>query len=291
VKETADRNRRWRRHIPAALLLLAITALLFALARPVAVLPVVKGERTVILTIDTSASMTRTDIKPTRLEAAQTAARDFAMRQDPTLLIGVVAFSRSASLVQSPTTDRNAIVRAINGLQEESSTAIGSAIIASLNAIQNESQAPGTMNALSLFAQPTPQAAQSASSKTEYPAAIILLTDGRNTTGPEPLDAAAAAAQLGVPVFTVGIGTVSSSNASTEDGLDEPTLTKIADMTHGRYFHAIDENALAAIYQNLHLQFNIRTEKLEMAPGLAGVALVLVLLGTILSQRWTSQIP
>lgn len=277
----------FRRHIPPAIILVAVSLMLLAFARPYTLVPSSRFGRMVILTLDVSASMMRSDIKPSRLEAAKAAASDFVRQQGPDIEIGVVAFSDTAALVQAPTRDHDAVLKAIKRLQIDSSTAIGSGIMASLYAIAGESFS-GRMNRI----VPVQKLDPSISQDTELPGAIVLLTDGQNVIGPSPIDAADEAAQHGVQIFTVGIGTKSDiSPAGVRDELDDSTLTKIAEITHAKYFRAFDEAALAEIYTNLHIKIDIKQEKDELAPGLTAVAVVLVLVGGALSLVWNGGIP
>lgn len=287
VNQAIDHRAHYRRHIAPAVFLVAISSMLFAFTRPYTMVPSTTLGKTVILTIDTSASMMRSDIRPTRLEAAKAAARDFVGQQSPDLELGVVAFSESAALVQPPTTDRKAVLRAIDRLQIDSSTAIGSGILASLYAIAGRSFS-GTLDRV----LPVQSLNRSIAADAELPGAIILLTDGRNVVGPSPIDAAQEAARHRVRIFTVGIGTKSDTSARTVlwDELDERTLTQIADITHAKYFRAFDENALYDIYSNLHIQLSIKQEKAEIAPELTALAVVLVLVGGTLSYAWNTGI-
>src|SRR5688500_922950 len=196
----------WRRHVPPAMLLLGVAAMLAAIARPAAVITLPTSHETVILALDVSGSMRAADVEPSRIEAAQAAARAFVADQPRSARIGIVAFAGSAALVQPPTTNRRDILAAIDQLQLQHATAVGSGILVSLKAIfpqdSFEVLPPRMRNA----------AAGGSSSKTVPPgsytsAAIILLTDGQTTSGPDPVEAARLAAERGVRVFTVGVGT------------------------------------------------------------------------------------
>jgi Ca-activated chloride channel family protein len=289
VNQAIDKKPDFRRHIPPGVFLSAVSFMLLALTRPYTIVPSSTLSRTVILTIDVSASMMRGDVKPNRLEAAKSAARDFVMQQDPDLEIGLVAFSETASLVQLPTANREAVLKAVDRLQIDSSTAIGSGILTSLYAIAGRSFSGYLSPVMQLQAVNS-----SLSDDLELPGAIVLLTDGQNVVGPSPIDAAEQAAHHGVRIYTIGIGTISSrvSRASNlRDELDEGTLTQIADITRAKYFRAFDETALSEIYRNLHLQISIKEEKAELAPGLTALAIVLFLAGATLSYLWNGGIP
>ncbi len=306
VKEAIVKQSRYRRHIPPLLFLLAITAMLVAAARPFAVSFVPKNQATVILTIDVSGSMRAADIKPTRIEAAKEAAIEFANRQGPNTRIGVVAFSGSAQVIQSPTTDHNAVIAAIQQLYPQRSTAIGSGILVSLDAIFGDTHLDASTAPVAAAATPgpTPSAVPPG---THVPAIIVLLTDGQNVIGPPPLEAAQAAADRGVRVFTIGVGTqqgavIGGGGGSFGGGgrgggfgfraeLDEPTLQQIAQITDGQYFRATDENGLTEIYRNLNTQFIVSREQTELTYQFAGVAIAFVLAGSVLGLLWFGRIP
>ncbi len=303
VREAAAKQPRYRRHIPPLLFLLAIAAMLIAAARPYAVSFVPKDQATVILAIDVSGSMRAADIKPTRIEAAKEAAIDFTQRQSPNTRIGVVAFSGSAQLIQAPTTDHNAVVAAIDQLYPQRSTAIGSGILVSLDAIFGDTNLDAVNAPVAAAATPaaTPPPVPPG---THVPAIVVLLTDGQNVTGPSPLAAAQEAASRGVRVFTIGVGTRQGAVIGGGGGgggrgggfgfraeLDEPTLQQIAQMTDAQYFRATDENALTDIYKNLNTQFIVSREQTELTYQFAGVASVLVLVGSALGLVWFGRIP
>lgn len=296
VNSAIEKKSNYRRHVPPFMFLMAITTMLFAFARPSAVIAYPRQESTVILTIDCSASMSTADLKPNRIEAAKAAARAFVEEQNPMPMIGVVAFSESASLVQQPTTDRNAVLHAINYLYPDTTTAIGSGILTSLDAIfQQHNYASITPTYLP---EPVPHAAATpVAPGTRSFGTIILLTDGQNVVGPAPLDAATEAARRGVRIYTIGVGKpVAPSDPGAPvytkyDELDETTLTQVAQMTDGKYFRATDSEQLASIYKNLDSQVVIQKNVLEITPGLTAFAVLLVLVGSTLSFRWSSGLP
>ena len=299
VKEALGKQPKWRRHLPPFFLLLAITAMLVGVARPVAVVIVPKPEATVILTIDVSGSMRATDIQPSRIEAAKAAARAFVQQQDPTTQIGIVAFSGNASLVQAPTTDRDAVLAAINRLSVQRSTAIGWGILTSLDAIFQDPEIVQT-NSMVTNSNPTPiPSGTPMPAGTHVSAIVILLTDGQNVTGPSPLDATEQAANRGVRIFTIGVGTTTgttigggnNSRGGFRTALDEATLLKIADWTDGTYFHASNAEALRTIYQNLDTTLIVSTEKTELTMAFTAVAIVLMLVGLTFSFLWLGRLP
>lgn len=284
-KSVQEENRKWRRHVPPLFLLLAVTSMLIATARPFTLLSIDKQEKTVILTIDVSGSMMRTDIKPTRLEAAKIAARDFVAQQNPDVQIGLVAFSDVAFLVQPPTTDRIPVLEAVDRLKIQASTAIGGGILTSLNSIfdKNPSPSPSLLTVESLARKVSPDA--------QFPAVIVLLTDGQNVMGPSPLEASQEAARHGVRIFTVGVGTKDPGVPAAADELDEHTLGQIADITHAKYYRALDEDALVTIYRNLDFQLVQKLEPTELTSAFAGLALMLVLIASTLSFHWFGGLP
>src|SRR5947208_5814163 len=215
VQEAAGRRLGGRRHVPPALFLLGLTLLAIALARPQTVLSLPKVEGTVILAFDVSGSMAADDLKPTRMEAAKAAARAFVQRQPRTVQIGVVAFSDSGFSVQAPTNDQEAILAAIDRLAPARGTSLANGILASLNTIAaaDGRQTPRLYSNLTPTPTPTPTPVPKG---TYAPAVIVLLTDGENTAPPNPLAAAQVAADRGVRIDTVGIGSAAGATLRVE---------------------------------------------------------------------------
>src|SRR5919198_5720515 len=195
----------WQRHLPAALYGAALALAVLAAARPSALITLPSQQRTIVLAIDVSLSMRASDVQPSRIAAAQTAAREFLREPPGDVKIGIVSFAGTAAVVQQPTRDREDLIAAIDRLQLDRHTAIGSGIIVALatlfpdQGIDVESAGPGARARPSKEAKPVPPGSNPN-------AAIILLTDGRRTIGPDPLQAARLAADRGVRVFTVGFG-------------------------------------------------------------------------------------
>ncbi len=291
VHQAMDRKRRIRRHIPPLFFLLGLIAMLLALARPYTDILIPKQAATVILTIDTSASMATHDIKPSRIQAAKAAARAFVLRQDPMPRIGIVAFSESANLVQAPTLDRQQVLDAINRLDVDTTTAIGSGILVSLDAILKDKNPGGP----GLLAAAPPLPATPVAPGQHVPATIVLLTDGQNVVGPSPIDAAQTAAQYGVRVFTIGIGTTKgqpfAQGSPFGDDLDEPTLQKIAQITGAKYFRASDEGALADIYRNLDPEIIFTKQQQELTIAFTAAAILLNLIGGMFSVLASGVLP
>lgn len=283
-----------RRHVPPTLFLAGLTILLVALARPQTVVSLPRVEGTVILTFDVSGSMAATDLQPTRLEAAKAVARDFVQRQPRSVQIGVVAFSDNGLAVQAPTNDQAAILAAINRITPQRGTSLGQGILASLNTL--DANAEDDMRRYStLTPTPTPTPPPVAPGS-DTSTAIVLLTDGENTGPPEPLEAAQLAADRGVRVYTVGIGSAAGVNLEVEGftvhtQLDEETLQQIAQLTAGTYYNAESQEELRAIYENIELQLVVRPEETEITALFAGVGLLILLIGGTCSFLWFSRVP
>ncbi len=281
-----------RRHIPPILFLTGLTVLLVSLARPNAVVSLPGLESTVILSFDVSGSMAAEDMQPTRMEAAKAAAREFVARQPGNVRIGVVAFSDGGIAVLPPTRDQEAILAAIDRLTPQLGTSIGNGILASLDAIAfDRGEIPVTGNDLTSVPTPTP-----VPYGTYIPAAIVLLTDGENTTDPDPLAAAQTAAEQGVRVYTIGVGspagtTLTVNGFTVFTQLNEPMLQQIASMTDGMYFNAQSEEDLREIYDNLDVQVIVKPEKTEITSIFTGISFVLMLLGGAFSLVWFSRLP
>jgi Ca-activated chloride channel homolog len=289
------RDLGWRRHIPIALFLIGLTILLIALARPQTVVSLPRIEGIVMLTFDVSGSMAADDLKPTRMEAAKEAARQFVLSQPPTVQIGVVAFSDSGFTVQVPTNEQEVVLAAIDRLKPERGTSLGNGILVSLDAIA-KAQAGDTSSYytnLTLTPAPTPTPMPKG---TYTSAAIVLLTDGENTTSPDPIEAVQTAADRGVRIHTVGIGSAAGSileieGYSIRSQLDEAMLQQISRQTDGTYYSAENEQELVAIYSNLNPQLVIRPEEMEVTAVLAGVSIVILLIGAAFSLVWFSRLP
>ncbi len=285
-----------RRHIPPALFLVGLAVLSIALARPQTVVSLPRIEGTVILVFDVSGSMAADDLKPTRMEAAKAAARDFVERQPSSVQIGVVAFSDGGLSVQAPTNDQEAILASINRLSPQRGTSLGQGILAALNTIAADSrQAPDLESNLTpaptAVATPTP-----VTEGTNTSAVIVLLTDGENNEAPDPLVAAQAAAERGVRIYTVGIGsaegtTLNINGFTVHTQLNEAMLQQISQLTEGAYYDAENEDDLLTIYENLDLQLVIKPEKTEVTSIFAGASIFVLLMGGTFSLVWFSRLP
>lgn len=282
-----------RRYLPSAFFLLSLTILIFALARPETVVSLPRVEGTIILAFDVSGSMAADDLTPTRMEAAKVAARAFVDQQPTSVLIGVVAFSDNGFEVQAPTADRDAIVASINRLAPQRGTSLGNGILMSLQAIFATETEPLTLSNLT----PAPTLTPTPMPRGTYaPAAIILLTDGENTEAPDPLAAALAAAERGVRIYTVGVGSAAGATLNIEgfnirSQLDEATLQQMALLTDGKYYNAQTAQDLQAVYDALDPQLVLKPEKMEITALLAGLGILNLLIGGVLSLIWFSRLP
>ena len=295
------RTPAWRRHVPAALYLGAIGALVLALARPSMILAVPRQEATIILTMDVSGSMKATDVAPTRLAAAQKAASDFVDQLPDGFQVGLVVFSTAPRVAVSPTTDRVALHKALDSLVAEGGTALGDAIATSLEAA-SATPATGPTAAPSTDPSADPSADPSRSGSAEPPlVATVLLSDGANSTGLlEPLDAADRAAALGVPIYTIALGTqdgvVQVPNRegqlqTLEVPPDTDTLAAIAETTGARFFDAPTAQDLAQIYENLGSRVGFTDEQREVTQLFAAAGLLFVLAGAGLAAHWFNRFP
>ena len=316
VREAMGPGPRFRRHVPPLLFLVALTVMIAAVARPAAVVRLPSQHETIILALDVSGSMRAKDVEPDRMTAAQNAAKTFINEQPRSTRVGIVAFAGTASLVQPPTQSREDLHAAIERLQLQRATAIGSGILVALKAIfpdvdfdlrasNPRLNAGGRSNSVGggggAFAGPraTPPADKSAP-KAVPPgsyksAAIILLTDGQATTGPDPIEAARMAAERGVRVYTVGVGTPNGEilvgeGWSMRVRLDEETLKQIANLTSAEYFYAGTAVDLKKIYQSLNSRFVLERKETEITALFAAAAALTVLLSAALSLAWFNRI-
>jgi Ca-activated chloride channel family protein len=304
VKEAIG-ARRFRRHIPPLLFLLALIAMLVAVARPAAVVTLPSQHQTIILAMDVSGSMRAVDVQPNRISAAQAAAKAFVAEQPSNVRIGVVSFAATASVVQTPTQNREDIVAAIDRFQLQRGTAIGSGIIVSLATIFPDA---GIDVSSLIYGRYAPRGVPlDQAGKAEKPpfkpvppgsytsAAIILLTDGQRTTGPDSMEAARMAADRGVRIFTVGIGTTRGETIGYEGWsmrvrLDEDTLKAIADVTRGQYLYAGTATDLKKVYESLNARFLLEKKDMEISALFAAAAALTGLASALLSLLWFNRI-
>ena len=317
IREAMGPAHRWRRHLPPALFLLAMAVAIVALARPTASVVLPADQSTLIMAMDVSRSMLASDVEPTRISASQAAAKSFIEGVPRNVRVGIVAFAGTASVVQTPTQSRDDLIAAIDRFQLQRGTATGSGLLLSLAQLIPDAgidlEAILYDNAYYRFGAVTRDAggspidrarkAPKAEKKKFTPAvpgsytsgAIILLSDGRRTTGPDPLEAARMAADRGVRVFTVGFGTKEGATIPGFEGmgfyvrLDEETLKAVANITGAEYFHASSAADLRKVYQSLNAKFAMERQETEVSALLSAAAALLVLGAAVLSLLWFRQ--
>jgi Ca-activated chloride channel family protein len=276
LRSVAPRRPGWRRHVPAAVYLLALAALVVGFARPTRDERVPRERATVVMAIDVSLSMEATDVPPSRLEAAQAAAKRFLDLVPPKINVGLVTFNGVASVRVPPTTDREAVRRVIDTLELGERTAIGEAIFASLDAIA----------AVPPDEEGTPP-----------PARVVLMSDGTTTDGRPNEEGVAAAREAGVPVSTIAFGTDYGTIRVPEEPtpipvpVDRPALQAIAEGTGGEFYAAATEGELTRVYEDIGSSVGYVTEEREIGTWFIGIALVLLLAGGGLSLVWFSRLP
>lgn len=310
VKQAMSGRANWRRHVPPALFLLAITILILAVARPAAVVTLASSRSTVILAMDVSGSMRAQDVLPNRLAASQAAAKAFISRQPSDVQIGIVAFASAALLVQAPTVDREALYKAVDQFQLWRGTAVGSGLLVSLATIFPDQKfsvggfgatglgpANGDTLGLPFLDQdvPDPPKHEPVAPGSYQNAFVILLTDGATTTGPDPIEAGKLAAEYGVKVYTVGFGSpagdiVDFGGRSMRAQLDEGTLQQIAKTTDAEYFAAQSSDDLSKVYETLSSRLVMERKLTEIAFIFAGVGALIALLAAGLSLLWFNRL-
>jgi Ca-activated chloride channel homolog len=276
-----------KRHVPFALFLTAVAVMLFALARPQATIASPRRVGTVVLAFDVSNSMLATDIQPTRIAAAKDAARAFVKAQPDNIDIGIVAFGDGALITQVPTNTKTDALAAIDRLTPSGSTSLGQGILAAMSAIVGRPVA--------LPAEGTPPDTQPGDAGYFGSSTIVLLSDGENTGGPDPLAAAELAANAGVHISTIGVGSpdggvIEVDGFQIATALDEKMLTDIATSTGGSYFPAQDAASLDKVYRSIDLRFTTEKKKTELTGALAGAALLLMAAGGLAMMHWYGRI-
>lgn len=304
VKDAMSARQSVKRHIPPLLFLLALAAMVVAMSRPVAVVTLPSNQQTIILAMDVSGSMRATDVQPSRLVAMQNAGKAFLAELPRNVKVGIVAFAGSAQVAQLPTTNREDLVTAIDRFQLQRATATGNAIVISLatlfpdEGIDLQSLQTGRDRqwGRSIDEEKKPQKDRQPVAPGSYTsAAIIMLTDGQRTTGVDPLDAAKLAADRGVRVYTVGIGTVEGETIGFEGWsmrvrLDEETLKAIAQKTNAEYFYAGTAHDLKKVYTSLSSKLTVEKKETEVSALFAMAAAALALLAAALSVLWFNRI-
>ena len=276
-----------RRHVPFALFGAALTLLLIGMARPMTSVKTPKREGTVVLAMDVSNSMKADDVQPSRLEAAKAAARAFVERQPPAVRIGVVAFGDGAVVVQAPTNAHDDVVKSIDRLTPQGGTSLGQALVTALSAVAGK---PVTID---------PEALASDAGQVDIgffgSATVVLLSDGEETSRPDPVSVAEVASVAGVRVHTIGVGTptgavvqVDGFNVAT--ALDGELLEEVASVTDGTYHEGDDAEALADISESIDLRFKVVSEHTEVTGLFSAAGAVLLLAGALLSVLWFGRV-
>jgi Ca-activated chloride channel family protein len=274
LRTLAPRGLGWRRHVSALAFLLSLLGLGLAMARPSVDKKEPLERATVILAIDVSLSMQADDVQPTRIEAAQEAARSFVKELPPSYNLGLVSFAKSANVLVPPTKDRDSVIAGIDGLSLAEATATGEAVFTSLDAIKSV-PADGADGA--------------------PPARIVLLSDGYRTSGRSIEDAETAATQANVPVSTIAFGTddgvVDIRGALQKVPVDRVSLQQLADKTKGHFYEAASVSELKKVYEDMGSSIGHRVESREVTQWYAGAALLFGLCAAALSLLWTSRLP
>lgn len=291
---TASRG-RVRTVLPGALLVAGFVVLTIAIARPQATVALPRPEGTVMLTFDVSGSMAATDLPPTRLDTARTIASTIVKQQPPGVVVGLVAFSDAGIAIHAPTSEQTDVLAAIDRLVPARGTSVGQGLISALDAIEkakadtpaevysNRSQEPGETRA------PVDPASDTST-------VIVLLSDGENNERPDPILSAQEAADRGIRIVTIGVGSAAGADLDL-DGfrvhtqLDEATLMQIAEMTGGSYHRADDQDGIDAIYRDLQPRLVVRSEPLEVTALFAALGLTMLVVGGILSLAWAGRLP
>lgn len=308
----------WRRHVPPALYLVAMAALVVALARPSAVLAVPREDATIVLAMDVSGSMMATDVTPTRLDSAKQAATTFVDQLPATFRVGLVTFGTTAQVLVEPTTDRAEIHAALDSLEAGGGTALGDAIARSLDIAQtvidptatpsvtplpaaSGGAVPSTVPSAAPSATPAPSASGTPSTATPPLVATVLLSDGANSTGRlDPATAADQAAAAGMPVYTIALGTADGAvDVQDQYGVmhhvqvppDTDTLAAIAETTGARSFEAPTASDLQQIYQSLGSRVGTTDESREVTQWFAAAGLALMVAGAGLAAHWFNRFP
>ena len=276
LAEVAPPKPGWRRHLPAAAVALAMGALVLAIAEPVRQVRVPKEAATVMMVIDVSASMDATDVSPSRLEAATSAAKAFVGDLPPQVRVGLVSFDRIARVVASPTVDHQAVLDGIDRLILGTGTATGEAIYTALDALAAANDIAG------------------AAGTTAGGAAIVLLSDGVPTVGRPVLGAAQDAAGQGVPISTIAFGTqdgtVTVQGRLVSVPADPDTMASIAETTNGKFFEAASAKELRSVYKDIGTRVGYETEQRDASGPILTVAVMALLVASGLALLWNGRL-
>jgi Ca-activated chloride channel family protein len=308
VRDAIGRSQGWRRHLPPALFLLAMVIAILGIARPSASITLPSEHMTLILAMDVSRSMQASDVEPTRISAAQATVKSFVEELPRDVRLGIVSFAGTASVVQTPTENHDDLIAAINRFELQRGTATGSGLLVSLAQLLPDAgidlESAVFDPAFSRYgggaaAIDRPRKKEKAAKKEFAPVppgsytsgAIILLSDGRRTTGPDPIEAAKLAADHGVRVYTVGFGTkdggmIGDGQWSFYVRLDEDTLKSIASITGAEYFHAGTAADLRQVYKKLTLKLGLERNETEIGALFSAAAALLLVLSAVLSLLW-----
>ncbi len=283
VPNASARRLRRARHLPAVLCFVSLGVLVVAFARPQLTIGLPHREGTVILAFDVSNSMLAKDLQPTRMDAAKAAAKEFVNKQPDTIKIGVVAFNNGALITQQPSSDKAQVLAAIDRLAPTGATSLGQGIFTSLSAIAGKP----------LSLPPNASVDDIAGVNIGYygSAAIVLLSDGENTSGPDPVAVAQLASTAGVRVYPIGLGSPQGTvlqigGFSVATALDEQELQQIASVTNAKYYNAQDTATLSQVYESIDLRTVTDPKKTEVTALFAGVSALLLLVGGALSVVW-----
>ncbi|GAA3906447.1 VWA domain-containing protein [Actinoplanes auranticolor] len=285
LDRVAPARPQWRRHVPAGLFLAMLALLVVGFARPQSEVQVPRERATVLVAVDVSRSMLATDVDPDRLTAAKAAAREFVADLPEEFNVGLVGFAGTASVFVPPVTDRAAVEAGIDRLAEgtagRAGTAIGDAIATSLEAIRTLDATAG---------EDVP------------PARVVVLSDGANTAGQDPAEAAAQATELGVPVDAISFGTENGSIGGSALGggggggnqpvpVDGQTLQAVADATGGNYFEAGSAEELRSAYADIGSSVGYETETQDVSARFIGIGLLFAALAALASMFWFARLP
>lgn len=278
---------RWRRHVVPAVLLMSVVVLLVALARPRATIELPRRQGTVILAFDVSSSMRAGDLAPTRMVAAKRAARTFVSHQPSDIRMGVVAFSDTANVVQPPTRSRADVLAAIDRLAPRGGTALGRGILTSIGS--------ATGHPVTLDAHALQQGERQPGVRFTGSAAIVLLSDGDNTAPLDPRALAQVAAQAGIRIFPIGLGSaggavVDIDGYAVATTLDADLLRSVARASGGTYFAAADSSTLSKVYDHIDLELTTVGHDTEITALFAAAGLVLLVVAAGLSVRWYGRV-
>jgi len=289
------RQTRLLGRIPALLVVSGLTVLAVALARPQATVALPRLEGTLMLTFDVSGSMAATDGAPSRMDSAKAVAKAIVDQRPEGVVIGVVAFSDTGVSVVPPTQDTTAVLAAIDRMAPTRGTSLGGGILATLDAIskaQSDTPADYYSNRSPAPTDTPPPVAPGSDAATM----MVVLSDGENNVRPDPVAAAQAAADRGVRIVTIGVGTAAGTTLDldgfkVQTSLDEATLQQIADTTSGAYHAAADGDPAAAVFDELAQRLVVRSEPIEITALVAAAALVLLVAGAALSLARTGRLP